>query len=105
LAPDAVALLVDTLPTTAARAGAPVPAGEPVVAETSDPPRTFLLTLDPAVTLTPLDGDPAADAPVVRIPAEAFIRLVAGRLDPDHTPLGVDAGDHLDQLRQAFPGF
>jgi uncharacterized protein (TIGR03083 family) len=103
LAPDAVALLVDTLPTTAARAGTPVPAGESVVAETTDPPRTFLLTLDPAVTLTPLDGDP--DAPVVRIPAEAFIRLVAGRLDPDHAPLGVDAGDHLDQLRQAFPGF
>lgn len=101
LAPDAVALLIDTLPATAARAGTPVPAGSPVAVAVTDPARSFELTLDPAVTLTARTGG-SVD---VTFPAEAFIRLVAGRLDPDHTPLGVDAGDHLDQLRQAFPGF
>jgi uncharacterized protein (TIGR03083 family) len=101
LAPDAVALLIDTLPGTAAQAGTPVPAAGAVTVATTDPARSFELTLDPAVTLTPVtEGTPEAT-----FPAEAFIRLVAGRLDPDHTPPGVDAPDHLEQLRQAFPGF
>jgi uncharacterized protein (TIGR03083 family) len=101
LLPDAVALLIDTLPNMAAQAGTPVPAGAPVAVAVTDPDRSFDLTLDPAVTLTPTTGG----RPDVTFPAEAFIRLVAGRLDPEHTPLGVDAPDHLDQLRQAFPGF
>jgi uncharacterized protein (TIGR03083 family) len=100
LAPDAVALLIDTLPNMAAAAGTPLPSGGTVAVAVTDPDRSFSLTLDPAVTLTPAAGDPD-----VTLPAEAFIRLVAGRLDPDHTPLGVDAGDQLDRLREAFPGF
>jgi uncharacterized protein (TIGR03083 family) len=104
VAQDAVDLLVDTLPTTAARAGTPVPGGRPVEVVTTDPQRTFGLTLDPKVTLTPRD-QVTPDAVVTRFPAEAFLRLIAGRLDDDHTPLGVDAGPHLDELRQAFPGF
>jgi uncharacterized protein (TIGR03083 family) len=124
IAQDAVDLLIDTLPQRAAAAGTPVPGGSPLEVVTSEPLRAFHLTLDPAVTLTARDAatpdaatpdaatpdaatpDAATpDAAVARFPAEAFIRLVAGRLDPDHTPLGVDAGDRLDQLRQAFPGF
>jgi uncharacterized protein (TIGR03083 family) len=104
VAQDAVELLIDTLPERAAAAGTPVPGGRPLEVVTSDPPRTFHLTLDPRVTLTPRDAV-APDAEAARFPAEAFLRLVAGRLDPDHTPLGVDAGDRLDQLRQSFPGF
>jgi hypothetical protein len=43
---------------------------------------------------------------VLRLPAEALLRLVYGRLDSDHTPASVDAGGHpLDSLRRAFPGF
>lgn len=105
LAPDAVDLLVDTLPTTAARAGLPVPGGQPLAVTTTDPDRTYLVALDPKVGLTPLDAAPGPAAPVLTMPAEAFIRLVAGRLDTAHTPLGVDEGTSLDQLRQAFPGF
>jgi uncharacterized protein (TIGR03083 family) len=103
VAPDAVELLIDTLPQRAAAAGLPVPGGRSVEVVTTDPPRTYALTLNPAVTLTPLDAV-TPDAAVALLPAEAFLRLVAGRLDPEHTPLGVDAPD-LDQLRQAFPGF
>jgi hypothetical protein len=41
----------------------------------------------------------------VRLPAEAFLRLVYGRLDPDHTP-PVDTQDvELGTLRSIFPGF
>lgn len=101
LAPDAVELLIDTLPDTAARAGRPVPAGEPVTVATTDPERAYTITLNPKVTLTP---EPA-DAPALRLPAEAFLRLVAGRMDPAHTPAGVEESDLLTQLRAAFPGF
>jgi hypothetical protein len=103
LAQDAVELLIDSLPRRAAGAGLPVPGGRPVQVVTVDPVRTYALALNPKVTLTTLDAV-TPDAAVARMPAEAFLRLVAGRLDPEHTPLGVDAPD-LDQLRQAFPGF
>jgi uncharacterized protein (TIGR03083 family) len=105
LSPDAVDLLVDTLPRTAGRAGKPVPAGKPIVVNTTAPDHSFLVELDPAVSVTPRTTEPAPEAPVLRLPAEAFIRLVAGRLDPDHTPPGTTDPDQLDQLREAFPGF
>jgi uncharacterized protein (TIGR03083 family) len=104
VAQEAVELLIDTLPERAAGAGLPVPGGRPLDVVTADPERTFHLTLDPQVSLVPR-GPAGPDAAVARFPAEAFLRLVAGRLDPAHTPLGVDADDRLDQLRQAFPGF
>jgi len=40
----------------------------------------------------------------IELPAEAFIRLVYGRLDTAHTPPGVKEGTTLDQLRTLFPG-
>jgi hypothetical protein len=39
------------------------------------------------------------------MPAEAFIRLLYGRLDPAHTPPVESTGVDLDELRQLFPGF
>ena len=38
----------------------------------------------------------------LELPAEAFVRLIYGRLDPDHTP--VAESPVLDELRLAFPG-
>ena len=38
------------------------------------------------------------------MPAEAFIRLVYGRLDPAHTPAVDGDAALLDQLRATFPG-
>jgi hypothetical protein len=37
------------------------------------------------------------------LPAEAFVRLVYGRLAPEHTPPG-EHGAALDVLRRVFPG-
>jgi hypothetical protein len=38
------------------------------------------------------------------LPAESFVRLVYGRLDPEHTPATVDA-EAVASLRLLFPGF
>ena len=42
----------------------------------------------------------------LRLPAEALVRLSAGR-PPDHTPAGVeiDGSASLDDLRAVFPGY
>jgi uncharacterized protein (TIGR03083 family) len=96
-----VDLLIDTIGAMAARAQ-PVDDIEPIVIATSAPERSLLLTLSPAVALTPA---PAEASSPLHLPAESFIRLVSGRLDPDHTPSTVDADARLDQLRTAFPGF
>jgi uncharacterized protein (TIGR03083 family) len=103
VAPDAVALLVDALPGTAARSGRAVPGAGPVIVATTEPAHTFRITLEPEVSVHAVDGVAAAD---LTMPAEAFLRLVYGRLDPAHTPSAV-TGDtaRLADLRKAFPGF
>ena len=43
-------------------------------------------------------------APVdIELPSEAFVRLIYGRLDPDHSPPDVESPE-LEQLRGLFPG-
>jgi uncharacterized protein (TIGR03083 family) len=101
VAADAVELLIDTLAPIAARA-TPVEGAGPVAIETTAPERSFQLDLHPEVALTEL-AVPAPDA--LRLPAEAFIRLVYGRLDPGHTPAEVNDDPRLAVLRSVFPGF
>ena len=69
-----------------------------------EPQRSFGLRLADSPGLV---GPPTgADATLVA-PAEAWLRLVAGRLAAKHTPPGVTvSGDiTLDTLRQVFPGY
>lgn len=117
VAADCVALLVDRLPSLAARAGKFPGESARVSIQTTDPDREFLLEVaDPvaltAVTPGPDGGAPADQAPAgqtdrIEMPAEALLRLVYGRLDPDHTPpVKVISGQvSLDLLRRTFPGF
>jgi len=42
--------------------------------------------------------------PTTTLPAEAFIRLIYGRLDPEHTPELAIPDIDLDTLRRGFPG-
>ena len=42
---------------------------------------------------------------VLRLPAEAFIRLVFGRLDDDHMASVQAENVDLGLLRRVFPGF
>jgi uncharacterized protein (TIGR03083 family) len=102
---DEAALVVDTLPMMARFAGKPTGIERDLSIRTVAPSRTFALALRPdGVTLAPAPGE-AVDEPDLELPAEALIRLVYGRLDPDHTPAGIVGATHLDELRQVFPGF
>ena len=96
VAPDAVALLIDTLGELAAMAAQPDGKQRELRVSTSDPERHFVLETGEHVTLTST-GD-AADLPELRLPAEALVRLFHGRLDPQS-----DAT--LDDLRPVFPGY
>ncbi|MGW3149537.1 maleylpyruvate isomerase N-terminal domain-containing protein [Streptomyces sp. NPDC001177] len=72
---------------------------------TSGPASVFALRLDARISV---DFD-VADEPdgTLVLPAEAWLRLVAGRLAPRHTPSGIittGAAD-IDLLRRVFPGY
>ena len=102
VAQEAVDALADQLPGTASR-GRTVPGAQPVIVATTDPTRTYRVIFEPDLSVHLVDGVAAAD---LTLPAEAFLRLVYGRLDPAHTPSSV-IGDtaRLADLRKAFPGF
>jgi uncharacterized protein (TIGR03083 family) len=97
---QAAELVIDNLDLIARFTAEPTGASTTITVSTTAPPRGFRVELTPeAVSLAPADPT-AAD---LELPAEAFSRLVYGRLDPNHTP----AGDHsasLDLLRHVFPG-
>ncbi|HUY45769.1 MAG TPA: hypothetical protein VMV92_08595 [Streptosporangiaceae bacterium] len=71
---------------------------------TTEPDRDYLLDVGESVTR--MDWAPGLEADgEIRLPAEAFLRLVYGRLDAEHTPAYSAEGVDLDQLRKVFPGF
>lgn len=78
--------------------------GRPVLVRTTDPERWI------AIELTPEPRMPAVapgGRPDLVIPAEAFLRLAYGRLDPLHTPTDIEVEPPLtlDDLRATFPGY
>jgi uncharacterized protein (TIGR03083 family) len=104
---DPTALILDDLPRLVERVGKGTP--EPVIVHvvTRQPDREFVLQVaTDTARLRPDTSSPQTTA-TLRLPAEAFVRLIYGRLDPDHTaPGSVQAdGITLDTLRDAFPGF
>jgi uncharacterized protein (TIGR03083 family) len=103
IAPDAAGLLVDTLDQLAARTGKADGKQRRLLVTTTDPDRQFVLETGEAVTLTPADD--AEGLPELRLPAEALVRLVYGRLDSAHTPPAESSEVDLDELRPLFPGF
>jgi uncharacterized protein (TIGR03083 family) len=64
----------------------------------------YSIVLGDAVSLEP--GTDGATA-TFEGPLESAIRLLAGRLGPEHTPAGVDVTGNvtLDELRKVFPGY
>jgi len=103
LAPDAVGLLIDTVGQLAARAGKPGGIQRRLHVSTSSPVRHFTLETGDKVTL--VASEYSEGLPELGLPAEAFVRLVYGRLDPAHTPAVETRRADLDDLRQVFPGF
>ena len=112
VAAQSVALLVNRIPQVAARTGKP--RGESFTAgiATTGPDREFLLDVGDIVSMSavppgPVDAAAGDGIPRLRMPAEALLRLVYGRLDPDHTPPveSLRGAIDLDMLRKTFPGF
>jgi hypothetical protein len=103
---DAVQLLIDGLADRVAYSGRPTDDELRIRVLTARPEREFLLELDPTgARLTPGPGAEAGATGTLRLPAEAFLRLLVGRLDPDHTPPAVQArGFDLETVRRASPG-
>jgi uncharacterized protein (TIGR03083 family) len=101
----AVDLMVDSMDPLVERFGK---TEQPVVTrlELTDPDRVFVLETGPdGGTRAPAVGEDRPSGGTLGLPAEAFIRLLYGRLDPDHTPGSVRTdGADLDLLRGAFPG-
>jgi len=104
VAADAVSLLIDSLGQLVARAGQPTSSPRAIRVSTTGPQRDFVLeTGEPR--LIPADGTEGDRGPRLRLPAEALVRLVYGRLDAGHAP-AVEADDvDVDDLRRMFPGF
>lgn len=106
LEPDATALLLEELPWLIHRAGKPVPIPLHTEVVTRDPDRAYTLDVDEdGPRLVAVDPDTAVGDSALRLPAEAFVRLVYGRLDAEHTPDYEPDGIDLDTLRRVFPGF
>jgi uncharacterized protein (TIGR03083 family) len=101
--PDAVGLLIDTVGQLAARSAKPDGKQRRLQVSTTDPERHFILETGEAVSLT--ESDHEDGLPELRLPAEAFVRLVYGRLGPSHTPSVEADGVDLNDLRPLFPGF
>jgi uncharacterized protein (TIGR03083 family) len=104
---EAVELLVELLPLGASLVDAEVLSALPparLAVATSDPAQRFILDLGVQARLYPAQGREVSGS--LRLPAEALVRLVTGRLDPAHTPADTHAEGQpsLDELRRLYPG-
>jgi uncharacterized protein (TIGR03083 family) len=103
VAPESVEHVVDLLGPIVSRSGMPVATPASVAVTTTGPDRRFVLRFGDTVTLAEA-GDAEETEATIELPAEAFVRLVYGRLAPAHTPEVTLQGVNLDELRRAFPG-
>jgi uncharacterized protein (TIGR03083 family) len=99
---DGVALMLDGLGQVA-RLGKPTDEVQLIAVTTEAPDRRLLLAIGPDGPSVTEAGEGDIKA-TLRLPAEALVRLVFGRLDPIHTPPVQTEGVDLDLLRKAFPG-
>jgi uncharacterized protein (TIGR03083 family) len=100
---DEAALVVDNLGRIVAFSGRSEGQERTIAIHTSDPARDFTLRLS-ADGVELRAGEPGQQ-PDLELPAEAFARLVYGRLDAAHTPAFTGDAALLDSLRGVFPGF
>jgi uncharacterized protein (TIGR03083 family) len=98
---EATAVVIDNLEVIGRFGGKPDGVERKIVVKTTAPERAYLITTtSDGVSLEPTSSTEAFD---IEVPAEAFIRLVYGRLDPDHTPVGAENAV-VESLRQVFRG-
>jgi len=101
----ATGTVVDNLGLIARFTAKPTGATRTITVHTTEPDRWFVVALDPeSVTFTPSETAPGDGSADVTLPAEAFIRLIYGRLDALHTPAVSGDLELLDELRRIYPG-
>lgn len=102
LASPAASAILDSIQFIVARSAKPTGEERVVTIRTLEPVRDFeLVFAKDSVDLIEAPHEGPAD---LELPAEAFVRLIYGRLDAEHTPSSV-TGEVLDDLRSVFPGF
>jgi uncharacterized protein (TIGR03083 family) len=101
LTEQAAALVVNNLELVARFTAKPTGENATITVATTTPARRFTIDLTPENAAFKAVSDAAAAD--LELPAEAFARLVYGRLDAAHTPVA-DHGAALDTLRRVFPG-
>ena len=102
LSAHAVPFVVDNLDLAASYSGQSTASEHLVHVRTTDPRRDLAFSFGAdGVAIGPCEP---VDRPDLVLPAEALIRLVYGRLDPEHTP-PVEGDSDLDELRRTFTGF
>jgi uncharacterized protein (TIGR03083 family) len=101
---DTAGLLLPGVGAMAGRAGKPQDPAYRVVLESTDGHGAWTVSTADPVTMSE-GAEDGADG-VVRLPSEAILRLLSGRLRPDYTPALVESGERgVADLRVAFPGF
>jgi uncharacterized protein (TIGR03083 family) len=108
VAPEATTVLLNAAPEMLAWTSRPeVLNGHKAVIQvtTTEPASVFTVHLVESVSVDL--ADPESPDGTLTLPAEAWLRLVAGRLSPRHTPAGTatSGATDLDLLRQLFPGY
>lgn len=103
---DATSLLIDTVDQLVPYVAKANGDTFGIVVKTFDPERNLaVVSSGDAVALRAEHELEGAPTDTVSLAAEAFIRLLYGRLDPAHTPEVSAAQGTLDVLRRTFPGF
>lgn len=103
LPPTSAKVVVDHLELVARFTAKPTGEQRTIRVDTIDPTRSFVIELGPeAAELRPVEAH--GEAVDLELPAEAFARLVYGRLEAAHTPRSVSDDNLLDTLRRVFPG-
>ena len=99
---DAAGITLENLEMIVRYAGKPNGSEHDVAIRTFDPDGSFTLSFrTDGLSLAPAEP---GNAPDLELAAEAFVRLVYGRLDPAHTPLVRGDNGVLDELRRSLPG-
>ena len=103
LAADGAGVVIGNLGPIVGFSGRPSAVADTVVISTTDPEGVWSVTMTPdGVSFDRID---TWDEVHVTMPTEALVRLVYGRLGPEHTPASVEAdSDTLERLRTTFPG-
>jgi uncharacterized protein (TIGR03083 family) len=108
VAPEAAAILAGRVGGLAGFLGKPGPLGgktSVIAVTTTEPALDFGLHLAEPIAISP--GIPEQPDGTLTLPAEAWVRLIYGRIKPPYIPASIQTGGaaDLDLLRQVFPGF